>query len=57
MSNMQESFNKVKRSFALLFNSKSNKAVDTINQTIELNDTTTSLIKLKLAKFNITNKN
>ncbi|MDB5287325.1 MAG: hypothetical protein JWR05_2274 [Mucilaginibacter sp.] len=48
-----ESLNRVRNFLSQLLNGRPNKAVATINQTIELNDTTTNLINLKLAQLNI----
>jgi hypothetical protein len=51
-----ESLNRVRNFLSQLLNGRPNKAVATINQTIELNDTTTNLINLKLAQLNIANR-
>jgi hypothetical protein len=51
-----ELLNNVRSFFAQVLYRRSNKAVAIINQIIEANDTTTSLINLKLAKFNIANR-
>jgi hypothetical protein len=51
-----ESLNKVRNFLSHVLYRRSNKAVAIINQTIETNDTTTSLIDLKLAKFNIASR-
>ena len=48
-----ELLNKVRNFLSHILYRRPNKAVAIINQTIEANDTTTSLINLKLAKFNI----
>lgn len=51
-----ELLNNVKNFLAQVLYRRSNKAVAIINQIIEANDTTTSLINLKLDKFNIANR-
>lgn len=50
-----ESLNKIRSFLSQLLNRRLNKAITTVNQTIEANDTTTGLINLKLAKL-INNK-
>ncbi|MDB5062607.1 MAG: hypothetical protein JWP67_2450 [Mucilaginibacter sp.] len=51
-----ELLNNVKSFLAQVLYRRSNKAVAIINQIIEANDTTTSLINLKLDKFNIASR-